>query len=98
MVLQMSLRAQNNAEMVLASETKVLEILKRAKQFQSGEGVSFLESEVNVREEAIRRSHRAGHCNKNGGPVDSGKIWSSCGFGETKLNLWPRDEAGNLIN
>ncbi len=50
-----------------------MQILKRAKQFQSGEGVSFLENESNVREEAIRRSHKAGHCNKHGGPVSSGK-------------------------
>ena len=75
-----------------------MEIIERAKGHQSGEGVSFLENEANVREEAIRRSHKAGHCNKHGGPVSSNKIWSSCGFGETKLNLWPRDEHGNLID
>ena len=51
-----------------------MEILKRAKGFQSGEGVSFLESEANVREEVIRRGVKAGHCNSHGGPVSSGKI------------------------
>lgn len=50
-----------------------MEILKRAKQFQSGEGVSFLESEGNVREEAIRRGAKAGRCNSHGGPVSAGK-------------------------
>ncbi len=50
-----------------------MEILKRAKGFQSGEGVSAFESEANVREEAIRRSHKAGHCNSEGGPVGAGK-------------------------
>lgn len=50
-----------------------MQILKRAKQFQSGEGVSFLESEANVREEAIRRGAKAGHCNSHGGPVGAGK-------------------------
>ena len=50
-----------------------MEILKRAKKFQSGEGISAFESEANVREEAIRRSHKAGHCNKYGGPVSAGK-------------------------
>ena len=59
--------------MVLVAEIYVLEILKRAKGFQSGEGVSAFESEANVREEAIRRSHKAGHCNKEGGPVSAGK-------------------------
>ncbi len=73
MVSQVSLRAQDNAEMVLVTEIDVLEILKRAKQFQSGEGISAFESESNVREEAIRRSHKAGHCNKRGGPVSAGK-------------------------
>ncbi len=50
-----------------------MEILKRAKGFQSGEGISAFESEANVREEAIRRSHKAGHCNSEGGPTGSGK-------------------------
>ena len=53
-----------------------MEILKRAKGHQSGEGVSFLESEANVREEAIRRGYKAGTCNKEGGPLKSGKIVS----------------------
>ncbi len=62
--------------MVLVKETKVLEILKRAKQFQSGEGVSAFESEANVREEVIRRGVKAGTCNSEGGPVKSDKIVS----------------------
>ena len=53
-----------------------MEILKRAKGFQSGEGVSAFESEANVREEAIRRGVRASHCNSEGGPLCSGKIRS----------------------
>lgn len=53
-----------------------MEILKRAKGFQSGEGISFLESEANVREEAIRRGAKAGICNSEGGPVVSGNITS----------------------
>ena len=60
--------------MVLVTEIEVLEILKRARGFQSGEGVSFLESETNVREEVIRRGVKAGNCNSEGGPVSSGKI------------------------
>ena len=59
--------------MVLAKEIDVLEILKRAKHFQSGEGVSAFESESNVREEAIRRGCKAGTCNSEGGPTGAGK-------------------------
>jgi hypothetical protein len=59
--------------MVLVTEIEVLEILKRAREFQSGEGVSAFESKANVREEAIRRSHKAGHCNSEGGPISAGK-------------------------
>ena len=59
--------------MVLVQETEVLEILKRAKGFQSGEGGSFLESETNVREEVIRRGVKAGHCNRDGTPAGVGK-------------------------
>ena len=46
-----------------------MEILKRAKQFQSGEGVSAFESEANVKEEVIRRNARAGYCNSDGTPI-----------------------------
>lgn len=60
--------------MVLVTEIEVLEILKRAKGFQSGEGVSAFESEANVREEVNRRSCKAGYTNREGGPVSSGRI------------------------
>ncbi len=50
-----------------------MEILKRAKGFQSGEGVSVFESESNVREEVIRRGVKAGHCNSDGTPKSAGK-------------------------
>ena len=45
-----------------------MEILKRAKQFQSGEGVSAFESETNVREEVNRRTHKAGYTDRDGQP------------------------------
>ncbi len=50
-----------------------MEILKRAKGFQSGEGVSVFESESNVREEVIRRGVKAGRCNSDGSPTGAGK-------------------------
>ncbi len=52
-----------------------MEILKRSKG-QSGEGVSAFQSEVTVKEEAIRRGCKAGICNSEGGPVKSGRIIS----------------------
>lgn len=45
-----------------------MEILKRAKGFQSGEGVSFTESESNVREEVNRRTFKAGYTDRDGQP------------------------------
>ncbi len=45
-----------------------MEILKRAKQFQSGEGISAFESEANVKEEVIRRTHKAGYTDRDGQP------------------------------
>ncbi len=41
-----------------------------------GETVAWNESEVNVREEVIRRNVKAGYCNSEGGPVSSGRIIS----------------------
>jgi hypothetical protein len=92
-----------------------LEILKRAKEFQSGEGVSAFESEANVREEVNRRTYKAGYTNKDGTPIrrDTGagkgdvpcpcnyrKYSETCNriFGEKKLNIWPRDKNGRLID
>ena len=48
-----------------------MEILKRAKGFQSGEGVSAFESEANVREEVNRRTCKAGYTERDGTPVRS---------------------------
>jgi len=43
------------------------------------------------------RSHRAGYTTRKGGPVPL-KIMSR-GFGESKLNVWPRDPiTGKLID
>jgi len=74
-----------------------LEILKRAKGFQAGEGVSWLESESNVREEALRRNAKAGYATRHGEPRIATKIQTTVTCGKTKFNVWPRDEQGNLI-
>lgn len=74
-----------------------MEILKRAKG-ESGEIVDWNESEANVREEVNKRTCKAGYTNREGGPPATGKIMTTSNWGETKLNIWPRDENGNLID
>lgn len=46
-------------------------------------------------EEMNYHSCKAGHTTKNGERPDRSKIMEN-GFGESKLNIWPRDENGNL--
>ncbi len=60
-----------------------------------GEIVAWNES--NVHEEVLRRNAKAGYCTRNGEPVGATKIMTSVPFGESKLNLWPRDDNGDLI-
>ncbi len=48
-----------------------MEILKRAKEFQSGEGVSAFESEDSIREEVNYRTWKAGYTDKDGQPRNS---------------------------
>ncbi len=43
------------------------------------------------------RSHKAGYTSREGGPIPL-KIIATVGIGERKLNVWPRDENGNLID
>jgi len=73
-----------------------LEILKRAKG-DSGEIVNWNEGSENVREEVNRRAAKVGYCTKNGEPCHRTKIQNSIPFGKQKLNVWPRDEQGNLL-
>jgi len=73
-----------------------MEILKRAKG-NSGEIIGPNESESNVREEVNRRTWKAGYTDRDGQMKDRPKIMSQ-GIGESKYNLWPRDEQGNLID
>lgn len=46
-------------------------------------------------EELKIRSHRAGYTTRKGGPIPLKVMAQGCG--ESKLNIWPRDEDGNLI-
>ena len=72
-----------------------MEILKRAKGVSDGEILPWNESSANVREEVNRRSHKAGYTDGDGQPKIR-KIQNR-GYGESNLNVWPRDEKGNLI-
>lgn len=65
---------------------------------KGGEVVAWNESESNVREEVNRRTCKAGYTNREGGPPATGKIQISVPSGEVKLNIWPRDENGQLID
>ena len=78
--------------MVLAQETNVLEILKRARGFQSGEGVSAFESEANVREEVNRRSHKAGYTDRDGQPRMSRQTSYGKGDAPRPMNKQRYDE------
>ena len=56
-------------------------------------------SEQDVRDEMNFRTSKKGLTNRQGEACrGTGKIFASVPFGESKLNLWPRDEAGNLID
>jgi len=53
---------------------------------------SDLQDEMNARSSKAGLTNRQGECCRG-----TGKIFATVGFGEVKLNLWPRDGAGNLI-
>lgn len=73
-----------------------MEILNRAKNAEM-DIIPPAESKKNILEEANRRSWKAGYTTRLGEPVYRTKIMNN-GFGESKLNVWERDENGNLIN
>ena len=47
-------------------------------------------------DEANYRSHKAGYSTRDGGPIPL-KIQTTVLWGRTKLNVWPRDAKGKLI-
>jgi hypothetical protein len=50
-----------------------LEILKRAKGAADGEVAAWNENPENVKEEALKRSAKAGYCERDGTPKGAGK-------------------------
>ena len=73
-----------------------MQILKRAKG-DIGDVVPFSANEKDLRDEVNRRTCKAGYTTRYGEPTYSTKIQATISFGERKLNVWPRDEQGNLI-
>lgn len=70
--------------------------MKRARGVSDGEVVAWNEGSENVREEANRRAAKAGYCTRDGNPIHGTKI-QNLGYGDKPINVWPRDENGNLI-
>jgi hypothetical protein len=54
-------------------------------------------SDKDLREEVIARNAKAGYTTRFGEPPYATKIMAR-GYGPSKLNVWPRDEHGNLID
>ncbi len=73
-----------------------MEILKRARGVNDGDITSFVGA--SDKDEINRRTCKAGYTDRDGQPKDRPKIRTFGGLGENKLNLWSRDEAGNLID
>jgi len=53
-------------------------------------------SEKDLQDEVNYRTCKAGYTTRYGEPTYSTKIQNR-GFGESKLNVWPRDKNGQLI-
>ena len=63
----------------------------------NGELVSSNVSNKDLYEEVNRRTAKAGYTTRYGECTGATKIQVSVSFGESKLNIWPRDSKGNLI-
>ena len=73
-----------------------MEIITRKHHGEAGDIVPFNASNAAVQDEVNLRSWKAGYTNRQGEPTYSTKIMAQ-GFGESKLNTWPRDKNGQLI-
>ena len=54
-------------------------------------------SEKDLREEVNRRTAKAGYTTRHGEPTGATKIMGRVNWGKQKLNIWPRDKKGRLI-
>lgn len=55
-------------------------------------------SEKDLKEEINKRTAKAGYTTRLGEAPYATKIQTTVPFGKVKLNNWPRDKAGNLID
>ena len=55
-------------------------------------------SEEDLQREMTERSCKAGHTTKLGECPRGTKIMTTVAFGKVKINQWPRDKDGNLID
>ena len=81
----------------LFSEVYVLEIMTHKNHGDEGELLPFNADKKDVQDEVNRRTAKAGYTTKYGENPCATKIQNH-GFGESKLNIWPRDENGQLID
>ena len=75
-------------------DTEMKEAVKRGDEELIPAGVSDtdLTDEMNFRSSKKGLTNRQGVCSSN-----TGKIMTTVPCGKEKLNIWPRDEQGNLI-
>ena len=62
--------------------------------------MDIIPNDINRRdlyEEVNSRTCRAGYTTRNGGKIPL-KVQTSVSWGQVKLNIWPRDADGNLID
>ena len=59
--------------------------------------VSSTVSEADLKDEVNRRTAKAGYTTRNGECPHRTRIQGLVTWGRQKLNVWPRDEHGNLI-
>lgn len=71
-------------------------ILKNV-EVEGGDLVPFNVPAKDLQDEVNSRTHKAGYTTRQGEHLWSNKIMAR-GFGESKLNIWPRDKQGNLID
>jgi len=73
-----------------------MQIIERAKGLSS-DLVPFNANEADLRDEVNRRTAKAGYTTRLGECPFGTKIQGLIFWGTEKLNVWPRDEDGNLI-
>jgi hypothetical protein len=55
-------------------------------------------SEKDIRDEVHRRTAKAGYTTRYGEPTFATKIQTTVPIGKVRLNVWPRDKNGRLID